>query len=460
MNLVYVRTDNDNVNKAYYTAVSDLAANIRPFRDGLLKERQPVMIAGYGYTTPWTRDAAINTMNAGGLLCPEEAKNTLLSVLEERKGEIYIGGEYWDAIIWTWGAWEYCRMTGDWEFLKTAYAATKNTLTYMETTEFDREKHLFRGAACYGDGVAAYPDVYASHGCSGIITFATANKDLCADKGVGLPMFALSTNCLYYRAYVLLDRMAEMLGMPVIWGEKAEALKKAINRHFWMEQEGRYRYLVDPFGNCDHMEGMGNAFALLLGLADGIRVQQVLANQYITPNGISCLWPTFLRYKETGETQYGRHSGTVWPHIQAFWADASLKNGRPDLFEAEFWRLTHCAVRDGYFGELYHPDTGVPYGGVQEDKGEGIRLWESCKKQTWSATGYLRMVFFDILGMNIEDGGVRFAPYLPEGISVLEVLELPIRGKTYDICVRGRGHEIQSFTVDGMRAEQFVAFDR
>ena len=138
MNLVYVRTDNDNVNKAYYTAVSDLAANIRPFRDGLLKERQPVMIAGYGYTTPWTRDAAINTMNAGGLLCPEEAKNTLLSVLEERKGEIYIGGEYWDAIIWTWGAWEYCRMTGDWEFLKTAYAATKNTLTYMETTEFDR----------------------------------------------------------------------------------------------------------------------------------------------------------------------------------------------------------------------------------------------------------------------------------------------------------------------------------
>ena len=70
------------------------------------------------------------------------------------------------------------------------------------------------------------------------------------------------------------------------------------------------------------------------------------------------------------------------------------------------------------------------------------------------------MVFFDMLGMNIEDGGVRFTPYLPEGISVLEVLELPIRGKTYDICVRGRGHEIQSFTVNGMRAEQFVAFDR
>lgn len=459
MNLVYFHSDSTDVNKAYYTAVSDLVANIRPFCDGILKEKAPVIIAGYGYTTPWTRDAAINTMNAGSLLCPEEAKNTLFAVLEEKDGELRIGGEYWDAVIWTWGAWEYYRVTADIEFLQIAFAATKNTMNHLEITEFDPEKNLFRGAACYGDGVAAYPDVYASHGRSGIITFAETCKEMCADNGVGLPMFALSTNCLYFHVYVLLDRMAKELSINEDYSEKARAMKAAVNRHFWMEKEGRYRYLVDPFGNCDSMEGMGNAFALLLGIADAEQAEQVLENQHITPGGISCLWPTFTRYRSISETDYGRHSGTVWPHIQSFWADAALQNGRPDLFDGEFWHMTQRAVRDGYFAEIYHPDSGTVYGGVQEDKGEGIRLWESCKKQTWSATGYLRMIFFDLLGMNFEQEGVRFTPYLPEGVSVLEVSDISIRGKKYHICVRGTGHEIQSFMVNGTHGEPFIPFE-
>ena len=36
-----------------------------PFKDGILENEDDVIIAGLGYTTPWTRDAAINTWNAG-----------------------------------------------------------------------------------------------------------------------------------------------------------------------------------------------------------------------------------------------------------------------------------------------------------------------------------------------------------------------------------------------------------
>ena len=98
MELVHFRSDNPDVNVAYYTAMSDLIANIKPYHGGILPEEKEVIIAGIGYYTPWTRDASINTLNAGDYLFPEISKNTLESVLKEENRKLYIGGEYWDAI--------------------------------------------------------------------------------------------------------------------------------------------------------------------------------------------------------------------------------------------------------------------------------------------------------------------------------------------------------------------------
>ena len=110
------------ITKAYQLAVDDLQSNIHLFKDGLLTEEKPVIIAGNGYDTPWTRDTAINVWNGAGLLVPEVAKNTLLSVLAKRPGseQTIIGGQYWDAIIWAVGAWSYYLYTGDREFIKFA----------------------------------------------------------------------------------------------------------------------------------------------------------------------------------------------------------------------------------------------------------------------------------------------------------------------------------------------------
>lgn len=132
MELVHFRSDNPDVNVAYYTAMSDLIANIKPYYGGILPEEKEVIIAGIGYYTPWTRDASINTLNAGDYLFPEISKNTLESVLKEENGKLYIGGEYWDAIIWAWGAWEYYRYTKDADFLKKAYEAAVNSLAFLK----------------------------------------------------------------------------------------------------------------------------------------------------------------------------------------------------------------------------------------------------------------------------------------------------------------------------------------
>lgn len=454
-NYPYIKTNNEKINTAYHIAVSDLYGNIKPFKGGLLKKETPVIIAGMGYCTPWTRDAAINTVNAGALLFPDVSKNTLLSVLKKEDGAVMIDGEYWDSIIWVWGAWHEYLLTGDSEFLKTAYEAAENTLKFFENTEFDEALNLFRGPACYGDGIAAYPDIYATPGESAIIAFAKECKDLCAKKGVGIPMFTLSTNCLYYKAYETADKMAAELGQTEKYAEKAEKMKKAINTHFWSEENEKYRYIVDDFGGCDSDEGMGNAFVLLFGIADDDKTQKVLKNQHITDYGIPCVYPSFSRYKGG----YGRHSGTVWPHIQAFWADAAAIGGRYDLFDKEFNMLTDCSVRDGYFSEIYHPDTGERYGGLQEFKKQGNIMWESEKKQTWSATGYLHMMFSDIIGMKFENGGIRFCPYIPNGLDSIESGGLSVMGCNISIKINGNGSKIKKFTVNGEQTEPFVNYN-
>lgn len=453
MNFTYISTDNTKINMAFHIALSDLYGNIKPFKDGLLKEEKPIIIAGMGYCEPWTRDAAINTYNAGGLLFPDIAKDTLISVLKNANGQIMIGGEYWDSIIWVWAAWSEYILTGDRDFLKKAYEAAVNTLKYFEKTEFDDELNLFRGPACYGDGVSAYPDIYASPGESGIMAFAEERKDLIADKGIGIPMYVLSTNCLYYNAYKTADLMAIELGLKVKFEKQTENMKNAINKHFWTGS--KYRYIVDKFGGCDYDEGMGNAFVIMFGIADDDRAAKILQNQHITAYGIPCVYPSFPRYKGG----YGRHSGTVWPHIQSFWANAAVKYGRYDLFDKEFNMLTDCSVRDGYFAEIYHPDTGECYGGLQEFEKNGIIEWRSEKKQTWSATGYLHMMFANIVGMQFKVNGIEFKPYIPGNITELRLRNLFVRGNIFNITIRGNGSKIQKFTVNNEVSNCFVPYN-
>lgn len=431
MNSVYLKTDNKKVKKAYYTAISDIVANIQPFYSSFENKELPVVMAGMGYVSPWTRDASINTINAVGYLFPEVARNTMLSMLEERDGKPYIGGEYWDAIIWVWGAWKLYTYTGNKAFLKEAYETSVNSIGYFEENEFDDTDNLFRGAACYGDGISAYPDIYAEPMDSGIMAFAKECRDKCADKGVGIPMKTLSTNCLYYYAYILADRMAMELGKAQMYADKAQKMKAAINNKFWNEEKGYYNYIIDPFGGCCSFEGMGNSFAILFDVADEAKKQSILKNAPLTANGIACVYPSFERYKNG----YGRHSGTVWPHIQAFWADAAAKNNRFDLAVNEFMRLTDFACRDGYFAEIYNPDTGEVYGGIQECNEKGVCEWVSEKKQTWSATGYLHILFADILGIRMEKDGIYICPRLPKEIGCIEIEGIVLRDLTLNISV-------------------------
>ena len=418
------KTDNPDVDRAWSLALNDLLSNVAPFQDGLLTSPAPAILAGGGYDTPWTRDTAINVWNGAGLLLPDVSKNTLLSVLTKDEHGVRIGGQYWDAVIWILGAWNYWLYTGDGDFLSLAREAAVNSLRFFESTELDPAVGLFRGPACYGDGVAAYPDRYAA-GQSGILGFPEEFPERRAPVGYGIPMFALSTNCLYAEAYRITARIT---GDPAYAG-KADRMVRTINEVFWNEERGTYDYLVDPEGRCDAQEALGISFALMFGIADGSRADSVVKRAHITPQGIACVWPTFERYRALG---YGRHSGTVWPFAQAFWALAAADRC-PEAFDREFFALTRNALRDGQFYEIYHPETGLPYGGVQESRGVMDPAWVSQPHQTWSATGYLRMALFGLAGLRFEENGIRVSPVKSQAVHALSLTGLRWRDRVLDL---------------------------
>lgn len=456
MNTPYLMTDNKQIDQAYRLAVATLTANIYPFQSGLLEQEEPVIIAGLGYVKPWTRDASINVWNAAGLICPDVAKNTLTSVVSKTDGENRIDGQYWDKIIWTIGAWWQYLYTGDKEFLAFSYGTVCKTLEYLEQTEFSKEWNLFRGPACYGDGVGAYPDIYAQHGQSGILAFSQECKELCVNSGVGIPMFALSTNCLYYYAYILADKMAAELRMEPIFEDKARKMKNAINDTFWDDRRKTYRYLHDEFGGCDSAEGMGLSFAILFGVAEEAQKQAIFEKTYVSAYGIPCLYPDYSRYAAHG---VGRHSGCVWPHIQGFWADAAASNKRIDIFDFELQKQAENALRYHQYAELYHPATGELYGGLQEDAGQGIRLWPSQPVQTWSATAYLRNVYFDLLGMRFAPEGIAFQPVGSALTKKITLKSLAYRNAVLDIHIEGSGSTIGSFLLNGVETKPFIPSD-
>jgi glycogen debranching enzyme len=455
-----LKTSNPVINRAYRIATGDLLSNIRLFRDGLLEQPAPALLAGLDYDTPWTRDTAINVWNGISLFWPEVARNTLLSVLERKQNDVYISGQYWDAIIWAIGAWTYYLHTSEKEFLTLALEAVKNSLEYFEQTEFDAQFGLFCGPAVYGDGVSAYPDRYSPGGTSSILDWVKFNPEKKVDRGFGIPMMTLSTNCIYAKAYRIADLMSRELGLVSnsIFQERSDKLAKSIQKHFWNSEREIFNYLIDLDGACDFQEGLGHAFALLFDIANPEQAHSVLQNQHITPAGIPCVWPTFSRYSTFGE--FGRHSGTVWPFISGFWGEAALKYDRPDLFDREFMTFTNNINQHAQCAEIYHPETGDIYGGLQE-AGSGPRGmdWTSCSRQSWTASAYLRMLLNGLLGMRFDVDGIIFAPHLPAGVDSIAVSGINYRGCRLSLTVEGRGGHVVKCYRTGSESEPFLSAD-
>lgn len=461
------RTGDLQLDRALRCALGDVVGNLVPARLGLLETERPVLMAGLTYEA-WTRDAAINAWNLLNAIDPLTARDTLRGEVVRADGAWRLRGQYWDAVVWVLGAWDHALWTGDRAFLAFARAVAADWLARMEREEFSAELGLFRGPACFNDGVSGYDDRYArAGGSSCILDWAAANPGERHAPGAGLPMHTLSTNCLYQRAYVVLGEMDRALGeVPdAHHAAMAERMAAAIRSRLWRPEDRTFRYAVDPWGTDERQEGLGHAFADLFGLAP----EPTIARLAHTPAGLPSLWPTYARYEGLGGTRSspGRHSGLIWPHVEGFAAEAAARAGRPDLAWATLRRFAMRALRDGQFSECYHPVDGLPDGGVQEiDPGDPadwhawclgpqtgsaqgipVHAWLSQPRTTWGATALWRLALRVLAGLDPRSDGLHITPCLPPGSSALHITGLRFHQAIIDLHIEpGGGHRL---TIDG-----------
>lgn len=458
-----LKSDNPLIDSAFSIAIENIWKNTRHWQGELNESATDCILAGADYSSPWTRDTALNSWFAVTALNPSVARNTLRAVLTKDDNGLWIGGQYWDAIIWVTGAWHYYLYTHDKTFLQEAYEAAVNSVRYFEATEFDTNDNLFRGGACFQDGVSGYPEKFTDGPTSGILEWVINKEESELPAGYGLPMKALSTNCLYYHTYLLLAQMEDVLGMSANnhWIEKANSLKRAINREFWNEDKGLYRYLVDADDDeCRH-EGLGHAFAILFGVADRNQAALIINNQHSTTHGIPCVWPPYERYTNCEGDNYGRHSGTIWPQVNAAWVLALLACGKQDVAWLELSSLAEKAVRDNDFVEIYHPVTGEAYGGMQEryTGGREIIEWPIRRTQTWCATGFVQMILSLVFGVSITKSSLRIYPHLPPEINDIQIDGLFFRNMEISIRIERGGAEEIFFLNDAQQSHIAISGD-
>ena len=422
-----LKTNKPEVDKAFTLAVKTLFKNTP---DSVIK-------AGGEYGGEWTRDVSINSWNAAALLMPEKTAYSLWSVTTDNRS--FIGHQYWDQIIWVTAAYDYYQKTGNESFLHQAYKASANTMAKLEREQFDPEYGMFMGPSVFNDGIAGYeePIFDTQHRSSYVLDFPGSKRIKC-----------LSTNSIYYNAYLTLAKMAAKEGDKAVqkaYAKKAADLKTAIRKNLFDAKTGKLSYLIDGNGKVHpHQEALGVAFAILFGIVDDAEAKQVIANTYSGKHGIPSVYPHFKRFDQQHP---GRHNQIVWPFVNAFWADAAYTKGRTDIFSFELQNLAHLALSsNNCFYEIYNEETGAVDGGWQQGG-----HWGSVYDQTWSATGYIRMIFTDLLGMRFTPEGLTFSPdvQLLKEFGVERLSNLRYRNGRLDISVSGEGKKLTSVKVNG-----------
>jgi len=428
--------DNDTIADAYRLALNTVDINTR----------RGILAAGGDYGSEWTRDIAINSWNAASLLRPVVAGQSLWSVTNQK---VTIGHQYWDKIIWVIAAYNHFLVTGDKVFLRHAYTCSANTMKELEGTTYDSTYGLFKGPSVFNDGIAGYPEpVYEPGNLSSSVL---EHKNSAFIK-------CLSTNCIYYGAYVALNKMSKLVNEnPAVSKDyltKSETLKSNILKNFYNRDNNTFNYMIDQNGKVNNsQEGLGISFAVMFGIIEGVKANQLIGNAVVSNYGITSICPDFPRYSAQ---KPGRHNTIIWPMVNGFFANASVVAGNYTSFTHELNSLTHLALdidKGNYdFFEIYNPYTGKPDGGFQDGGNDRQDFhWESCRLQTWSATAYLNMVNNGLAGIRITNEGISFSPYLPENIHFIEIKDLTYRQSVLNIIIKGKGKKIKTFSLNGKK---------
>jgi len=449
-----LHTGNATIDRAYKLATGEVQQNIK-FKNG--DAGSPYFVAGEFWGKLWTRDSSYAIELGAGLIQPEISRTSLEACTEtvsittsktEQHGATvwyqdqcsHFGGwpKLSDAIVGARGAWHLYLYTGNHTFLEWAYEVTVQSLMRAEgdalinANENYFENALFGGCSSFMESNSGYPKKYKNSG-----------------RLVGQTK-ALSTNILYYNGYYYAYKMGKILmeNNQVVNTLEARArqLKKSIRERLWVEKKKSYAYFEDENGDLvENTEGLGVSLAMLSeGFESDHRIKLMLGEKGVhqTEVGIPSLWPRFdlgtdnpPDFDNDWPIYERYHNGRIWPFVSGYFAIAAARHGYSDIFAKEMMSLIDLSEQQNTFAEFYELDKTFP---------------KKRRRQLWSDTGYLGMVYKGLFGMDFQPRFVEFSPTkVFETDDTISLRNVKYREAILDIYVTGWGNIVTSFKLNG-----------
>ena len=413
------------VEKSVYNMSIDECINaVEP--DGTLR-------TGLEWGGVWTRDVSYSTILSMAYMQPQAAMTSLLCKINS-KGEIVqdtgTGGAWpcsTDRQVWVAAAWELYKVTGSREWIEKVYPVAKKSLEVDMRTIYDEQTGLAKGESSFIDWRKnSYP-------------LWMESSDIYDSKCLG-------TNLVHYIALSSAAEMGRILGdseSAEIFDAKAQAVKKAVNEHLWMEDKGYYAQFLA--GRNDDIlytksETLGQSLAILYGVAEGERADRLSQSMPVVDFGAPVFWPWI-------PDQPPYHNRAVWPFVQSFWIQASAKTGNETGVLHGISAVWRAAMMYATNKENYVANDGN-WRGTQVNSSNML----------WSLSGSLSITFRTLMGIQYNDPQcLTFAPVVPKSLKAeRKVKGFRYRDAVLDITVKGYGDIIKSFSIDGEVKEKPV----
>lgn len=333
-----------------------------------------------------------------------------------------------DRLTWAFAAEEALRTLPAAEraaFAARALKALSNTIDIDRVAAFDGKTGLYTGEQSYLD----WRDQTYAAWIPGDLASMASSK-------------ALSTNVVYYQALRLAAKLArEHKDAPraARYEGWAADLKRAINERLWLKDAGMYSSLTA--GHLDDaplhkFDWLGQALAIVTGVADAERAASILAHYPHGPMGAPMIWP-----QQLGAPIY--HNRSIWPFVTAYGLRAAASAGNAAVADAAYESLMRGAAVNLSNMENLEWLSGQPL--LLDEKNPSlIGPVINSRRQLWSVGGYLGMVIENVFGVTAQDDGIALRPFVTAKLrretfgdtDRIALNDLRLHGKRIDVLLR------------------------
>ena len=470
-----LRSGNEMFDALYALTLDDATLNaVEQIRDGSFEVRdtmnRPYFQTGEKWTYVWTRDISYSVDLGLASLDPQRCMNSLLFKTTRLKPGIEgqysrqivqdtgSGGSYpvsTDRVVWAIGAWELLKyLDGDQraEFSKDAWQIMHDTIEHDRRIIFDPEDGLYRGEQSFLDW---REQTYPGWTKDNVLAIAKSKT--------------LSTNIGHYALLKAAAEIAQSKGFSKLqhrYAAWANALKKAIDKEFYIESKGLYSSIIldEPVKiRLNRFDLLGQSLAILCGIADMEKSEKIVSNYPQARCGPPVVWP-----QEQTVPIYHNHA--FWPFVTAYWLKAAKQVGNGAAVDHAVYSMIRGTALNLSNMENFDFVTGNAYAEINGISGPVI----NSRRQLWSVAGYMAMVQDVIFGLETDWDGIRFLPCITakmhgdyfKNSKTLDLKNFKYRGKAIQVTVnlpslgeKGVGvYEIEKIHFNGLPVgKDFVA---